>query len=69
MNFTSLESFLNMGGHGLYVWLSYGIGLLVFIIAFVSPILKRKHIIQELSQLQRRQQIKRTPNDNTGSIN
>ncbi|MFT6028869.1 MAG: heme exporter protein D [Oleiphilaceae bacterium] len=69
MNFTSFESFLNMGGHGLYVWLSYGVGLLVFIIAFLSPILKRKRIIQELSQLQRRQQLKRTPNKTTGSIN
>tara|TARA_R110001592_G_scaffold52511_8_gene160693 strand:+ start:9790 stop:9999 length:210 start_codon:yes stop_codon:yes gene_type:complete len=69
MNFISFEAFLNMGGHGLYVWLSYGVGLLVFIIAFVDPILKRKHIIQELSQLQRRQQSKRTPDENTGSIN
>jgi heme exporter protein D len=69
MNFTSFESFLNMGGHGLYVWLSYGVGLLAFIIAFVSPLFKRKRIIQELSQLQRRQNLKRTPNSNTGSIN
>jgi heme exporter protein D len=69
MYFASFESFLNMGGHGLYVWLSYGVGLLVFFIAFVSPILKRKRIIQELSQLQRRQQHQRTPNDHTESIN
>ena len=69
MSFTSFESFLEMGGHGLYVWLSYGVGLLIFIIAFISPILKRKRIIQEMSQLQRRQNLKRTPNDNTGSIN
>lgn len=69
MNFTSLESFLNMGGHGLYVWLSYGVGILVFIIAFVGPILKRKQIIQELSQLQRRHKPKQKTNENTESIN
>ena len=69
MNFTDLESFLNMGGHGLYVWLSYGVGLLVFIIAFVSPILQKKRIIKDLSQLQRRQQTKRVPHESTGSIN
>ncbi len=69
MNFTSLDSFLAMGGHGLYVWLSYSVGLLVFIIAFVSPLLKRKRIMQELTQLQRRQKHMRTPNENTESIN
>ncbi|WP_068750299.1 heme exporter protein CcmD, partial [Oleiphilus sp. HI0123] len=28
MSFDSFSEFLNMGGHGLYVWLCYGIGLL-----------------------------------------
>lgn len=55
MQFTDIDAFINMGGHGLYVWLSYGVGLLVFITAFMSPVLKKKRIIKELSQLQRRQ--------------
>jgi heme exporter protein D len=68
MNFTSVDAFLNMGGHGLYVWLSYGVGLLVFVIAFISPILKKKRIIKDLSQLQRRQ-TKQKMKENTESIN
>jgi len=29
MSFESLNEFLNMGGHGLYVWLAYGAALAV----------------------------------------
>lgn len=31
MNFESLDALLAMGGHGLYVWLSYGVSLLVIV--------------------------------------
>tara|TARA_R110002167_G_scaffold241351_1_gene446675 strand:+ start:458 stop:664 length:207 start_codon:yes stop_codon:yes gene_type:complete len=68
MQFVDIDAFLNMGGHGLYVWLSYGVGLVVFIIAFISPILKKKRIIKELSQLQRRQ-TRQKMKQNTEGIN
>jgi len=68
MYFTNFESFIDMGGHVLYVWLSYGVGLLVFFIALISPILKRKRIIKELSQIQRRRSNKRQPSNKTESI-
>lgn len=56
MNFDSLEAFIHMGGHGLYVWLSYGVGFLVFAIALLSPLIKHKNIKKDLLQLKRRQQ-------------
>lgn len=31
MYFDSFNSFIDMGGHGLYVWLSYGIFLLILV--------------------------------------
>lgn len=31
MNFDSFSELLAMGGHGLYVWLSYGLSLLVIV--------------------------------------
>ena len=54
MNFTSFEDFLLMGGHGLYVWLCYGVGLFIFAVAFISPILRKRAIFKELRQIQRR---------------
>lgn len=68
MQFTDIDAFLAMGGHGFYVWLSYGVGLLVFTIAFISPLLKKKQIVKELLQLQRRQS-KHTLNENTEGSN
>lgn len=50
----SIDSFFAMGGHGLYVWLCYVVGLLVFISALVLPILRKKAILKELQQLRRR---------------
>tara|TARA_R110002072_G_scaffold172728_5_gene327089 strand:- start:36208 stop:36417 length:210 start_codon:yes stop_codon:yes gene_type:complete len=68
MNFESFDSFINMGGHGLYVWLSYGVGLCVFVIALTAPLMKRKSIIKELSQLQRRKQRSLSSNENSTGI-
>lgn len=68
MSFESFDAFINMGGHGLYVWLSYGVGLCIFLIAFIAPIIKRKSVLKELSQLQRRKHRNISSNENsTGS--
>lgn len=54
MSFDTFSEFIAMGGHGLYVWLCYGVGLVVMSIAFIQPILKRKEIVKELQQAIRR---------------
>ena len=56
MQFESFSDFIAMGGHGLFVWLCYGAGLLVFVVLFITPKLKRKSIMAELYQKQNRQQ-------------
>lgn len=38
MNWGSVSEFFAMGGYGLYVWGSYGVALLVFV---VEPLLAR----------------------------
>ena len=53
--FESFSEFLMMGGHALYVWLSYGMGLIVILFIYIQPILARKEIIKELAQRQRRE--------------
>lgn len=47
-----------MGGHGLYVWLSYGIVLVLFIINLAGPLLRKKQLISELTRRLRREQKK-----------
>lgn len=55
-NFTSFADFLQMGTHGLYVWLSYGIALVIFIYNIVSAYwLKRQFFINAKCRLRREQ--------------
>jgi len=54
LNFETFTEFLLMGGHALYVWLSYGVGLFIILLIYIQPIFARRSIIQELSQRQRR---------------
>lgn len=54
MNFESVHDFLAMGGHGLYVWLAYAAGLLVFVANVISVRLARKRFFREARALERR---------------
>ena len=56
MFFDSLTSFLEMGGHALYVWLSYGIAAFIVAVNFISPMLTRKKIIKDIERQLRREQ-------------
>lgn len=55
MSFDSFSDFLAMGGHGLYVWLSYAIALFVIVINLVSPVLRKKQLVSELIRRLRRE--------------
>lgn len=55
MNFENFGEFLAMGGHGLYVWLSYGIATAVIATNLVGPMMARKQLISELVRRQRRE--------------
>lgn len=55
MIFNSFQEFLAMGGHGLYVWLAYGITLVVFVFNVTNPILRSRRFMQEQKQLLRRE--------------
>lgn len=55
-NFTSFADFIQMGTHGLYVWMSYGIALAIFIYNIVSiNFLKRQFFINAKRRLRREQ--------------
>lgn len=55
-NFTTFADFIQMGTHGLYVWLSYAIALLIFIYNIFSVYwLKRQFFINAKRRLRREQ--------------
>ncbi|EGG98537.1 Sulfate transport system permease protein CysT [gamma proteobacterium IMCC2047] len=54
MYFDSFADFIAMGGHAKYVWIAYGLAVLIFVINLISPIFKRKRVIaQQVRQLRR----------------
>jgi len=54
MNFDSFGELLAMGGHGLYVWLSYGASLLVIGWNLLRIGIERRRFFREARALQRR---------------
>ena len=54
MSFDSLSDFLAMGGHGLYVWLSYGAALVVVLANVLSVRNARKRSWRQARALSRR---------------
>ena len=55
-SFTSFADFIQMGTHGLYVWLSYGIALVIFFYNILSAyLLKRQFFINAKRRLRREQ--------------
>lgn len=50
MSFASLSDFLHMGGHGVYVWSSYGITALVMAATIVLPLRRHRRLLAELRQ-------------------
>ena len=51
MAFESFAAFLQMGKHGIHVWLSYGIFVVLFVSLYCSERLKTKKLKQQLAEL------------------
>lgn len=56
MYFESFSEFLNMGGHGLYVWMAYGLSAVLLVINVVLPIQHKRQLIKEQARKLRREQ-------------
>lgn len=56
MSFNSVSEFLAMGGHGLYVWLSYGLGAGVIVANLILPKLSRNRLLAEQKRRLRREE-------------
>ena len=55
MFFQSWSDFINMGGYGFYVWLSYGISLVAMIILAIQSVKGRKTVLKEVLREQQRE--------------
>lgn len=58
--FDSFNEFIQMGGHGPYVWASYVISLAVLVWLIVSPLLRKRKLIQEVVREQCREAARRS---------
>lgn len=66
MFFQTWSDFLNMGGYGFYVWLSYGISLVATIALIVQSIKQRKTVLQNvLKETQREARLQQANKGNT----
>lgn len=54
MSFETFSDFIAMGGHGLYVWLCYGAGLIVLAGNLLGAKQARSRLLKDLMQKQRR---------------
>jgi heme exporter protein D len=52
--FASFGDFLAMGGHGAYVWTSYGVCVVLMALNVVLPLLARRRYLNDLARRRRR---------------
>lgn len=55
MSFSSLGELLNMGGHALYVWLSYGVALAVMLYNVIAARSQQRRALQDVRERMRRE--------------
>lgn len=55
MSFNTVSEFVQMGGHGLYVWTSYGIALIVLGYNILNPMVNRRNFMKMQKQNLRRE--------------
>ncbi|MGB1271444.1 MAG: heme exporter protein CcmD [Endozoicomonas sp.] len=60
MHFDSWTGFLEMGGHGLYVWSAYGVAFLVIAYNLLAPIRGRRQVRE---RVQRQERLEKTGNN------
>ncbi len=52
--FESIQEFIQMGGHGPYVWSAYVISLSVLILLIVSPLRRKTKLLKDIAREQQR---------------
>ena len=55
MQFDSFSAFIDMGGYGFYVWLSYGVAVTLLLILILSSVTGHKQVIKNIAQNKQRE--------------
>ena len=63
MYFQDFASMAHMGGHGIYVWSTYGIGLLIIAYNILAPMMARRKIVAQITRQIRTQKQSRRAKD------
>lgn len=67
MQFESFSAFLDMGGYGFYVWLSFGVSTALILVLIFNSILAHKQVINSIAIRQQRdnklRQLRKQRND------
>ncbi len=53
--FDSLDAFIHMGGHGVYVWTCYALVYAILIFLTVSPLIQKKNFLKQQKKWQQLQ--------------
>jgi len=65
MYFASFQDLLTMDGHGIYVWSTVIVTLLIMIWLLVAPILSRRALLKEVARDILRERARQTSSANT----
>ena len=49
-----MKEFFAMGGYAFYVWMSYGIALVVLVANLIGPLMQRRRLLGDIARRQRR---------------
>jgi len=67
--FASFSDFLAMGGHGVYVWVAYGVSFVALAALALQPLLRRRQLQRALAReeriRQRRAQVEKRRGETT----
>ena len=71
MQFDSFSAFIDMGGYGFYVWLSFGISTALILALLFSSLYGHKQVIKAIAIRQQREdklrQLRKERNDNSSN--
>lgn len=51
--FANFADFLTMSGHGIYVWIAYGVSFTALAVLAIQPMVRRRQLQRELARQQR----------------
>ena len=59
MSFNTFSEFVQMGGHGFFVWTAYGITLVVLSYNIINPMVMNRRFVRSQKQNLRREQARK----------